>query len=183
MVSDGTTGQPVTSIAAQPYTGLVAGIAQQVVAVTAQSLNISATAPNLFIHTGSGADAIQAAGGTNVLDGGTGSNFLTAGAGTDTFFVDARAAAADTWSTVAKFYSGDAATLWGVSAATPAQWLDSQGAASATGLTLHAGAAGGPIASITLAGFTRADMASGKVSASFGHDPASGSDYLYVHAT
>lgn len=182
LISDGTTGRPVTTIAAQPYTGPVAGIAQQVVAVTAQSLNILATAPNLFIHTGSGTDAIQALSGTNVLDGGTGSNFLTAGAGTDTFFVDARGAAADTWSTVAKFHTGDAATLWGVSAATPQQWADGQGAAGATGLTLHAGAAG-PTASITLAGFTQADLGNGKITASFGRDAASGSDYLYLRAT
>ena len=183
LISDGTTGQPVTTIAAQPYAGPVAGIAQQVVAVSPQSLNILATVPNLFIRTGSGTDAIQALGGTNVLDGGTGSNFLTAGAGADTFFVDARGAAADTWSTVAKFGAGDAATLWGVSAATPQQWADGQGAAGATGLTLHAGAAAGPTASITLAGFTTADLAGGKVTASFGRDAASGSDYLYLRAT
>ena len=183
LISDGTTGQPVTTIAAQPYAGPVAGIAQQVIAVTAENLNILATQPNLFIHTGSGTDAIQAASGINVLDGGTGSNFLTAGTGTDTFFVDARGAAADTWSTVVKFHAGDAATLWGVSAATPQQWADGQGAAGATGLTLHAGAAGAPTASITLAGFTTADLAGGKLAASFGHDAASGSDYLYLHAT
>lgn len=183
LISDGTTGQPVTTIAAQPYTGPVSGIAQQVIAITAENLNVLATQPNLFIHTGSGTDAIQASSGTNVLDGGTGSNFLTAGTGTDTFFVDARGATADTWSTVVKFHSGDAATLWGVSAATPAQWFDGQGAAGATGLTLHAGAAGDPTASITLADFSRADMAAGKVTASFGHDEASGSDYLYLHGT
>ncbi len=182
IISDGTTGQPITTIAAQPYTGPVAGIIQQVIAVTAQNLNILATAPNLFIHTGSGTDAIQAAEGTNVLDGGTGSNFLTAGTGTDTFFVDARGAATDTWSTVAKFHAGDAATLWGVSAATAGQWADGQGAAGATGLTLHAGAAGGPTASITLAGFTTADLRNGRLVASFGRDAASGSEYLYMRA-
>ncbi len=183
VISDGATGQPVTTIPAQAYAGPVPGLQQQVISLTAESLNILATQPNLFIHTGSGTDAIQASSGTNVLDGGTGSNFLTAGSGTDTFFVDARGAAADTWSTVAKFHSGDAATLWGVSAATPQQWADGQGAAGATGLTLHAGAAGGPTASITLAGFSSADRASGKVTTSFGHDAASGSDYLFVHVT
>ncbi len=55
--------------------------------------------------------------------------------------------------------------------------------AGATGLTLHAGASGSPTASITLAGFSAADRASGKVTASFGHDTASGSDYLYVHVS
>lgn len=82
---------------------------------------------------------------------------------------------------MANFHSGDAATLWGVSAATPAQWFDSQGAAGYTGLTLHAGAAGGPTASITLAGFSAADLTNGKITASFGQDTASGSSYLYLH--
>lgn len=191
LVSDGTTGLPVTTVAAQPYAGSVAELQQQAIAVTAQNLNVLANAPNLFIRTGSGDDAIQAAGGTNVLDGAAGSNFFIAGAGTDTFFVGARSAAGDTWSTVAKFHSGDVATLWGVSATTPAQWADSQGA-GATGLTLHTGAAGspkgaaftaGPMTSLTLAGFTTADLASGKVTASFGHDAASGSDYLYLRAS
>jgi serralysin len=181
VVSDGSTGQAVATVTMQPYNGPVAGVTQQVVSITAESLNISATAPNLFIHTGSGTDAIQASSGTNVLDGGTGSNFVTAGSGTDTVFVDARGATSDTWSTIANFHSGDAATLWGVSASTSVQSVDGQGAAGATGLTLHAGAAGGPTASITLAGFSTADRASGKVTASFGHDTASGSDYLYVH--
>jgi len=183
VVSDGSTGQAAATVTMQPYSGPVAGVTQQVVSITAESLNISATAPNLFIRTGSGTDAIQASSGTNVLDGGTGSNFVTAGSGTDTVFVDARGATADTWSTVVTFHSGDAATLWGVGASTPAQWADGQGAAGATGLTLHAGASGSPTASITLAGFSAADRASGKVTASFGHDTASGSDYLYVHVS
>lgn len=72
LLYDGATGVPVT-------------------AATAQNLDVVANAPNLFIHGGSGDDAIAAAGGTNVLDGGGGSSFLTAGNGTDTFFVDARA--------------------------------------------------------------------------------------------
>lgn len=183
IISDGSTGQAVASVLLQPYTGPVPGVTQQVVSITAESLNIAATAPNLFIRTGSGTDAIQASSGTNVLDGGTGSNFLTLGKVNDTVFVDARGASADTWSTVVNFHSGDAVTLWGVSASTSVQWADNQGATGATGLTLHAGAAGGPTASLTLAGSTSADLASGKVATSFGHDAASGSDYLYVHTS
>ncbi len=163
------------------YSGPVAGVYYELLALTPENINVTAHSPGCFIHTGSGTDAIQASSGTNVLDGGTGSNFLTGGTGTDTFFVDARGATADTWSTVANFHSGDAATLWGVSAATPAQWFDSQGAAGYTGLTLHAGAAGGPTASITLAGFSAADLTNGKITASFGQDTASGSSYLYLH--
>lgn len=182
VMSDGSTGQQMVCPSAV-YAGPVAGIEHQIMAISAQNLNILAILGNLFIHTGSGNDAIQAHSGTNVLDGGTGSNFLTAGTGTDTFFVDARGTTADTWSTVVKFHSGDAATLWGVSAAIPAQWFDEQGAAGATGLTLHAGTVGSPTASITLTGFSKADLAAGKVTSSFGTDPASGSAYLYLHAT
>jgi hypothetical protein len=60
-------------------------------------------------------------------------------------------------------------------------WADGQGATGFTGLTLHATASGKPTASLTLAGFTQADMASGRLSISFGTDPASGSAYMYVH--
>jgi hypothetical protein len=48
-------------------------------------------------------------------------------------------------------------------------------------LTLHATASGKPTASLTLAGFTQADMTNGRLSVSFGTDPASGSAYMYVH--
>jgi Ca2+-binding RTX toxin-like protein len=117
-----------------------------------------------------------------VLDGGTASNFLTGGSGTDTFFVDDRGAAADIWSTVVGFHAGDAATIWGV---TPQDfsldWIDGQGAGGFTGLTLHAMASGKPTASLTLVGFTQADMTNGRVSVSFGADPASGSTYTYIH--
>ena len=96
-------------------------------------------------------DAIAANSGINVLDGGTGSNFLTGGSGTDTFFVDDRGPTADIWSTVNGFHAGDAATIWGV---TPQDfgltWVDGQGAAGYTGLTLHATASGKPTASLTL---------------------------------
>ncbi len=183
VMSDGGTGAQMPC-PVQPYAGPVGGLLQQIISITTQNLNILASAPGLFIHTGSGNDAIQALSGINVLDGGTGSNFLTAGTGFDTFFVDSRGATSDTWSTLANFHASDAATLWGVSPTSAAlNWSDGGGAAGYTGLTLHATAAGKPTASITLAGFSMADMASGKLSTSFGHDAASGSDYLYVHAT
>jgi Ca2+-binding RTX toxin-like protein len=107
--------------------------------VTSDNLNVTASSPNWFIHSGSGMDAIAVNSGTNVLDGGTGSNFLVGGTGTDTFFVDDRGASADIWSTVVGFHQGDAATIWGV---TPQDFnlarVDGQGAAGYTGLTLHA---------------------------------------------
>ena len=70
-----------------------------------------------------------------------------------------------------------------MSATTSAQWVDGQGAAGASGLMLHAGAAGGPTASMTLAGFSKAGINARKVATSFGHDPTSNNDYFYLHAT
>jgi hypothetical protein len=178
-VFDTTTGQSV-SATGQPYTVPVSGLHGEYINITSDSLNISVSTPFWFIHSGSGNDAIAASSGINVLDGGTGSNFLTGGSGTDTFFVDDRSASADIWSTVVGFHAGDAATIWGV---TPQDfslaWVDGQGAAGFTGLTLHATSAGKPTASLTLAGFSQADMASGRLSVSFG--TVGGSAYMYVH--
>ena len=174
-----TTGRPI-SATAQAYPGPVADLREQYVNITPDSLNISVSTPNWFIHSGSGNDAIAASSGINVLDGGTGSNFLTGGSGTDTFFVDDRGPTADIWSTVSGFHAGDAATIWGV---TPQDfsltWVDGQGAAGYTGLTLHATSAGKPTASLTLAGFSQADLTSGRLSVSFG--TVGGSAYMYVH--
>ena len=180
-----TTKQPVT-VAGQPYTGPVGGLQQQYINVGTDNLNITATTPNWFIHTGGGEDAIAVSGGTNVLDGGTGSNFLTGGSGTDTFFVDDRGATADVWSTVVNFHKGDAATIFGVTPdAFTLTWADGQGASSATGLTLHATAPKVPTASLTLAGLTSADLTNGRLTTSFGTTAASGgvagSPYLYIH--
>jgi hypothetical protein len=179
---DTTTGQPV-AIVAKAYTGPVTNLQNEYVNLTSHNLNIATATPNWFVHSGSGDDAIAVSSGTNVLDGGTGSNFLTGGSGTDTFFVDDRAATADIWSTVNNFHAGDAATIWGVTAQDfGLNWMDGQGAAGFTGLTLHATAAGKPTASLTLAGFTSSDLSNGRLSVSFGTDPASGSAYLYVHS-
>jgi serralysin len=183
LVTDTTTG--VSSNApGVAYTGPVAGLQHEYINLSPNSLNIAATVPNSFIHSGAGTDAIDVSkvSGNNVLDGSTGSNFLVGGAGNDTFFVDDRAAPAETWSSVVNFHAGDAATLFGVTAAGfVLDWEDNQGAAGATGLTLHALAAGKPIASLTLAGYSKADLDNGRLTTSFGQDPSSGSDYLYVH--
>jgi Ca2+-binding RTX toxin-like protein len=118
------------------------------------------------------------------LDGGTGSNFLVGGSGSDTFFVDDRGATADIWSTMSNFHSGDAATVWGI---TPQDFniatVDGQGAAGFTGLTWHITAPSKPIASLTLSGFTTADLTDGKLSVTFGTDPASTSPFMFIHAT
>src|SRR4051812_28107728 len=72
--------------------------------------------PNMFIHGGSGDDAIAVSSGSNVLDGGPGSNFLTGGNGSDgghdTFFVDGRGGQV-TYSTIVNFHPGDEATIFG----------------------------------------------------------------------
>jgi Ca2+-binding RTX toxin-like protein len=188
-------GQPATGFAAadlatgtapttapQSYSGPVAGLQNEFVQITPDNLNVSVTSDNWLVHTGSGTDGIAVRGGTNVLDGGTGSNFLVGGNGFDTFFVDDRAAADDIWSTVVNFHGSDAATIWGV---TPQDfnlaWADNQGAAGFTGLTLHAMSAGRATASLTLAGYTTADLSNGRLTISFGSDPTSGSSYMYVH--
>jgi hypothetical protein len=181
VIHDTTANKDVLDTLSQDYHGPVARLQMEFIDDTTHSLNLAAIAPNLFVHTGSGNDAIALLSGTNVVDGGSGSNFLSGGTGTDTFFVDARRAVQDTWSTITKFHSGDAATLWGVSpSANSLRWSDGGGVAGYTGLTLHASAAGQPTASITLVGFSQADIASGKLTTSFGHN--GGGDYLYVHA-
>ncbi len=190
-VADQTTGQ-TTMDNGQPYSGPVAGLQWQYINITPDNLNITANAPNVFIHSGSGSDALDVSkvNGNSVLDGSTGSNFLVGGSGNDTFFVDDRGATADIWTTVAHFHSGDAATIWGI---TPQDfqlsWVDNQGAAGFQGLTLHAtaltklttGSVPPPPASLTLAGYTTTDLNNGRLSVSFGADPASGSSYMYVH--
>ncbi len=181
----------------QAYTGPVATLQNQFIDITADNVNITATKPNNFIHTGFGNDAIDLSlfggtgSGTNVVDGGGGSNYVVAsifGNSIDTVFIDQRAATADTWTTVANFHKGDAVTIYGVTPSSFAlDWEDGQGAAGSTGLTLHAIAPGKPIASLTLANgyynFTKADLNSGRLAVSFGNDPASGSSYLYIKVT
>jgi len=108
LVHDTTTNADVADKLSHDYTGPVDSLQTEYINISTDSLNITATSPNMFIHTGAGNDAIAAYSGNNVLDGGAGSNFLTGGVGDDTFFVDARGAVSDTWSTVRGFHSGRA---------------------------------------------------------------------------
>ena len=188
LISDGVTMQSSTSNGSV-YTGPVAGLQRQLVMITPDNLAIAAAAPNAFIVTGAGNDAIDvsASNGNNVLDGGAGSNFLVGGTGNDTFFLDSRGAASAIWSTVSNFHAGDAATLWGITPQnTSLQWLDGLGAPGHTGLTLAVTAAGNPNANLTLAGYTTADLSNGRLSLAYGvTDPTPGlpgSQYLYIHA-
>lgn len=176
------------------YTGPVPAISAQYLNLTKDSLNITAETPSWFIHSGAGDDAIQVEGGTNVIDGGTGSNFLVGGkTGFDTFFIDARGATAETWSTVVNFHSGDNATMWGI---TPAMFniveADNDGAAGFQGLTFHVTTPGKPEVSLTLAGFSTGDLSgprpgpgaprNDRLTVSFGTDAPSGSPYMMIHA-
>lgn len=141
------------------YAGPVSYLQQQYIPAGADNLAVAAQAPNVFIRTGGGNDAISVVSGQNVLDGGQGSNFLTGGSGNDTFFLDGRNGQV-TWGTLVNFHPGDTATLFGyVAGQSGYAWADSEGAAGYTGRTLHADLAGngGVTASITFAGSTAAD--------------------------
>lgn len=165
-----------------PYAGPVAGLTEQFIDVSPDNLNITATTPSVFLHSGSGEDALQVSSGNNVLDGSTGSNFLVGGTGSDTFFVDDRAAPTDIWSTLVNFHAGDGATIWGVTPASfSLNWVNNAGAAGYTGLTLSATAPGKANATMTIAGYTTADLNNGRLTVTFGTDPASGSPYMYIH--
>ena len=122
---------------------------------------MSAQAPNVFIHTGSGDDAINVSSGQNVLDGGEGSNFLVGGSGEDTFFLDGRGGQV-MWGTLVNFHAGDTVTLWGfVAGVSTYSWTDGDGAPGYTGGTLHADltGGGGVTTSVTFAGLTAAAAA------------------------
>ena len=168
------------------YSGPVVGIEREFVQISSHNLNVTSDLANVFIHTGSGTDAIDVSkvNGDNVLDGSTGSNFLVGGLGNDTFFVDDRAAPADIWSTVVNFHSGDAATIFGVTqAGFNLSWVNGLGATGFTGLTLVATAPGRPTASLTLAGFTSADLTNGKLAVSFGVEPDGSGPFMFVHGS
>ena len=149
---------------------------------------LATAVPNVFLHSGSGNDALQVTSGSNVLDGGTGSNFLTGGAassGTDTFFTDARGGPV-VWNTIVNFHAGDAATLWGFTVGVSSYYWEtaSMGATGAQGATLRANIVGGAgrtgdgvDASITFAGMS-VDQAKNLV-VTTGRQPAG--DYLYVY--
>lgn len=188
-IGDQTTHQLSTSDGS-PYTGPDTELKWQYITLSPDNLDVTANVPFVFIHTGSGEDALDVStvNGNNVLDGGTGSNFLTGGTGHDTFFVDDRNASSDIWSTIKNFHSGDDATIWGV---TPQDFfiaqLDNQGAPGATGLTFSITSPGKPNANLTLAGFSKSDLSAGHLTVSFGHTDdmtgLPGSDYMQIHAT
>lgn len=169
-------------VPAAPFLGLMPNPQNQFIRVTPENLNVAATTDNWIIHTGDGNDAIVACGGRNVLHGSGGSNFLTGGAGYDTFFADIRRADSDVWNVVTNMQAGDDVAVWGLSQEDfSLAWVDGQGAAGVTGLTLIAVPGAGPVAALTLAGYTTADLANGTLSTSFGS--SNGIPYLFVRAS
>jgi hypothetical protein len=188
-ITDQTTGQQIF-ISGDSYSGPVQGLSQQLNLVTPNNLNITATMPNVFIRTGSGDDAIDVSkvNGNNVLDGASGSSFLTGGTGADTFFLDGRSLASDAYSTVVNFHAGDNITVFGVDATNShLTTQDNQGAAGAKGLAYTFTSAGKPNATVVIAGFSSADLANGRLTASYGANPAtpgvagSGGSYFNIH--
>ena len=161
------------------YAGPVAGLEKELILITPDNVNATVSGDNWFIHTGSGTDALAAHGGRNVLDGGTGSNFLTGAAGEDTFFLDAREAVEAIWSTVVGFGRGDSVTVWGTTQqGATITWIDDLDAPGYQGLTMQASGLGRPNALVTLAGYSRADIDSGRLQVTFGAADAAS---LYLH--
>ena len=79
------------------------------------------------------------------------------------------------------FHAGDAVTLFGITQkGFTTQWVDGQGATGYTGLTLHVSAPGIPTDSVTLSGYTTADLTNGRLSQSYGTE-SDGTAYLYIH--
>jgi hypothetical protein len=148
----------------------------------------SAQSPFALPQTGL---SVAKANGNNILSGSAGSNFLIGGTGTDQFYLDDRAPTGNIWSTIVNFHSGDNATIWGVTAADfTLTWLgDTQGAPGATGLTgvFVSHTPSQPVAGITLARITIADLTSGKLTISYGRTAdlpnLPGSNYMNIHET
>lgn len=178
--TDTTTGV-AGGAAGDPYGGPVSYLRYQYLWSGGDSVNVTATAADVFMQGGPGNDALVASGGSNVLDGGAGSNFLVgavgADGGADTFFLDGRGANA-TWDTLVNVHAGDALTLWGyVPGSATITWADGEGAAGYQGATLHASLASGATDSVTFAGMS---LAQAQATLAVSSGTAGGIPYLYV---
>jgi len=169
------------------YVGPVSSLQSQLIWSGSDSVTYVSAAPDVFLHGGSGDDALQASAGSNVLDGGSGSNLLIGSngldGGTDTFFVDGRSPS-ETWDTLVNFHLGDAATLWGFEEGTSTYtWSENEGTDGFKGATLHAethGAGTDVNASLTFAGMSVADAQS-KLGMSTGTVGGTAYPYLQNH--
>ena len=81
------------------------------VAVSADSVSVTASTPNAFLVGGQGADELLATSGNNLLDAGQGTALMIGGSGHDTFSIDGAGPA--TWDAIANFGTGDSLVLWG----------------------------------------------------------------------
>ena len=180
-----------STVDGQAIGNAAAGVQWQLIyAQDPSNLAVTPFVPDTFVRTGSGNDVIDVSkvNGNNILDGGTGGNMLIGGSGQDTFYVDDRAPAAQTWSTVENFHAGDAVTVWGV---TPQDfsidWANGLGAPNAPGLTAQFTAPNQPGANVTLAGYTGADLSNGRLAVSFGQTASQagipGSPYMQIVGT
>ena len=167
-VTDTITGL-ATQEAGQAYTGPVTYLTSEYVAVTQDSLNITSSVPNAFIVTGAGNDAVDTshAGGDNVISAGGGSNFITSGGGDNTLFLDVRSSV-DVWDTQTDFHAGDAITLYGMTPSEMYSWWDNLGAVGYTGLTMLVQVPGQPNATLTMTGYSTADLSNGRLSMGYG---------------
>jgi hypothetical protein len=167
-VTDTITGV-TTQEAGQAYTGPVTYLTSEYVAVTQDSLNITSSVPNAFIVTGAGNDAVDTskAAGDNVISAGGGSNFITGGSGNTIMFMDIRSSV-DVWDTNTDFHAGDAITLYGMTPSQMYSWWDNLGASGYTGLTMLVQVSGQPNATLTMTGYSTADLSNGRLSMGYG---------------
>jgi serralysin len=169
----------------EPYSGPLTYLSGQFIFLGSDGISLSAAAPNVFLRSGSGDDALQVAAGQTVVDAGTGSNFLAGGVGADTFFLDARDPGAPIWSSILNLTAGDGVTIWGVSEVTHTLvWSENKGAVGFEGLTLAASGAGRKDVLLTLTGLSEADRTGpgARFTLTSGFEPVSKSDYLYLFA-
>lgn len=171
-------------VAGSDYTGPVSYLQAEYAYTGSDNAVISARVANVFIHGGSGEEALAAKAGSNVLEGGGNSNWLVGASGTDggtdTFFVDGRGGQT-TWDTLLNFHAGDSLTLWGFNGTNGSTtWVGDQGATGYKGATLHVDFNNGSGASalITLAGLSGT---SAHFATSTG--ASNGVDYLMVTRT
>ncbi len=148
------------------YVGPVSYLQYEYIWNSTDDVVIGANVNNVFLHGGTGTDALVAIGGSNVLDGGGGSNFLVGATGSDggndTFFLDERGGQ-ETWSTVLNFHRGDAISVFGWRGGVSTLPLSDDGTPGFTGATIHSeinGAGTGVNGSITLAGISVANATS-----------------------
>ena len=186
-LTDNTTGANWQQ-ALTPYSGPVSYLTSEFIDLSSDNLNMTATTPNVFLHSGAGEDGLTVTSGNNILDGGTGSNFLIGGTGNDTFYLDDRNPSSPIFSTIVNFHSGDNATVWGITQTDFSRLvLDNQGAAGAQGVDLIFSAPGHVDTSFVLAGYTSADLSNGRLSISYGKTAdvpgLPGSFYMTLHAS